>query len=201
MPNIGVNVERIVNGKPREYAKNESLNALDIEDHLSKQLCRSEFPKDNFGHPLALNLLAWIDSQLESGQSKEEWKAQVEANKILGIQGSEVPIDGICVRVGAMRCHSQAITLKLKKDLPVSEIESILAKHNDWVKVIPDDRDATMRELTPAKVTGTLSIPVGRIRKLNMGPEYISAFTVGDQLLWGAAEPLRRMLRIVLEQN
>ena len=134
-------------------------------------------------------------------QSREEWKAQAEANKILGIKGGEVPIDGICVRVGAMRCHSQAITLKLKKDLPLAEIETILANHNDWVKVIPNDRDATMQELTPAKVTGTLSIPVGRIRKLNMGPEYISAFTVGDQLLWGAAEPLRRMLRIVLEQK
>ena len=140
-------------------------------------------------------------SQLPSGQSREEWKAQAEANKILGISNAaqkEIPIDGICVRVGAMRCHSQAITIKLKKDLPVEEIETILASHNEWVKVVPNDRDATMQELTPAKVTGTLTIPVGRVRKLTMGPEYISAFTVGDQLLWGAAEPLRRMLRIVL---
>jgi aspartate-semialdehyde dehydrogenase len=148
--------------------------------------------------PLAGSLIPYIDSQLESGQSREEWKAQVEANKIMGRSDNQVPVDGLCVRVGAMRCHSQAMTIKLKKDLPVSEIESILAGHNDWVKVVPNDRDVSMTELTPAKVTGTLSIPVGRIRKLNMGPEYISAFTVGDQLLWGAAEPLRRMLRILL---
>ncbi len=132
--------------------------------------------------------------------SKEEWKAGVETNKILGRSGNPIPIDGICVRIGAMRSHSQALTIKLKKDLSVSEIEGILAKGNDWVKVIPNDRDATMQELTPTKVTGTLSIPIGRIRKLAMGPEYISAFTVGDQLLWGAAEPLRRMLRILQER-
>jgi len=132
--------------------------------------------------------------------SKEEWKAGVETNKILGRSDNPIPIDGICVRIGAMRSHSQALTIKLKKDLPVSEIESILAKANDWVKVIPNDRDATIEELTPAKVTGTLSVPIGRIRKLTMGPEYISAFTVGDQLLWGAAEPLRRMLRILQER-
>ena len=135
------------------------------------------------------------EGQREWGQG-ECWKG--EANKILGVTESPVPIDGICVRVGAMRCHSQAITLKLKQDLSVEEIETLLAEHNEWVKVIPNDRNATMEELTPAKVTGTLSIPVGRIRKLTMGPEYISAFTVGDQLLWGAAEPLRRMLRIIL---
>ncbi|HAC30580.1 MAG TPA: aspartate-semialdehyde dehydrogenase, partial [Marinobacter hydrocarbonoclasticus] len=134
------------------------------------------------------------------GMSKEEWKAGVETNKILGRSDNPIPIDGICVRIGAMRSHSQALTIKLKKDLSVSEIEGILAKANDWVKVIPNDRDATMQELTPAKVTGTLSIPIGRIRKLSMGPEYISAFTVGDQLLWGAAEPLRRMLRILQER-
>jgi len=148
--------------------------------------------------PLAGSLIPYIDSQLESGQSREEWKAQVEANKILGTDTAPTPIDGLCVRVGAMRCHSQALTIKLKKDLPVAEIESILAGANDWVKVVPNDRQSSMDELTPAKVTGTLSIPVGRIRKLAMGPEYISAFTVGDQLLWGAAEPLRRMLRILL---
>ena len=162
-----------------------------------------DYPSEQFGVPLAGSLIPYIDSQLPSGQSREEWKAQAEANKILGISNTEqkeIPIDGICVRVGAMRCHSQAITIKLKKDLPVEEIETILASHNEWVKVVPNDRDATMQELTPAKVTGTLTIPVGRIRKLTMGPEYISAFTVGDQLLWGAAEPLRRMLRIVLEK-
>ena len=173
---------------------------LDIDQQVAEFIRSNEYPSDQFGVPLAGSLIPYIDSQLPSGQSREEWKAQAEANKILGTSGGEVPIDGICVRVGAMRCHSQAITLKLKKDLSVTEIEQILAQHNDWVKVVPNDRDATMQELTPAKVTGTLSIPVGRIRKLTMGPEYISAFTVGDQLLWGAAEPLRRMLRIVLEQ-
>ena len=132
--------------------------------------------------------------------SKEEWKAGVETNKILGRSENPIPIDGLCVRIGAMRSHSQALTIKLKKDLPVAEIESILAKANDWVKVIPNDREVTIEELTPAKVTGTLSVPIGRIRKLAMGPEYISAFTVGDQLLWGAAEPLRRMLRILQER-
>ena len=172
---------------------------LDIDEQVSEFIRSDDYPSEQFGVPLAGSLIPYIDSQLPSGQSREEWKAQAEANKILGTQGPEVPIDGICVRVGAMRCHSEAVTLKLKKDLPIDEIERILAEHNAWVKVIPNDRDATMQELTPAKVTGTLSIPVGRIRKLTMGPEYISAFTVGDQLLWGAAEPLRRMLRIVLE--
>ena len=135
---------------------------------------------------------------LGNGQSKEEWKGGVETNKILGHSDNPTVIDGLCVRIGSMRCHSQALTLKLKKDLPVSEIEAILAGANDWVKVIPNEKEASMHELTPAKVTGTLSVPVGRIRKLEMGGEYISAFTVGDQLLWGAAEPLRRVLRIVL---
>jgi aspartate-semialdehyde dehydrogenase len=138
--------------------------------------------------------------QLDSGQSKEEWKAQVETNKILGRSDNPVPIDGLCVRIGAMRCHSQALTVKLKKDVPINEIEGILAEANDWVKVVPNDRELTMTDLTPAAVTGTLTVPVGRLRKLTMGSEYLSAFTVGDQLLWGAAEPLRRTLRILLEQ-
>ena len=168
-------------------------------DKSTAEFIRSEaYPTDQFGVPLAGSLIPYIDTQLDSGQSREEWKAEVETNKILGTSESPTPIDGICVRVGAMRCHSQALTIKLKQDLPVEEIEQILAGANDWVKVIPNDRDATMEELTPAKVTGTLSVPVGRIRKLSMGPEYISAFTVGDQLLWGAAEPLRRMLDILL---
>ena len=171
---------------------------LEIDKSTAEFIRSKDYPVDQFGVPLAGSLIPYIDSQLESGQSREEWKAEVEANKIMGTSDKPTPIDGLCVRVGAMRCHSQAMTIKLKKDLPVSEIESILAGANDWVKVIPNDRDITMQELTPAKVTGTLSIPVGRIRKLNMGPEYISAFTVGDQLLWGAAEPLRRMLRILL---
>jgi aspartate-semialdehyde dehydrogenase len=171
---------------------------LDIDQQVAEFIRSDDYPSDQFGVPLAGSLIPYIDTQLPSGQSREEWKAQAEANKILGVTESPVPIDGICVRVGAMRCHSQAITLKLKQDLSVEEIETLLAEHNEWVKVIPNDRNATKEELTPAKVTGTLSIPVGRIRKLTMGPEYISAFTVGDQLLWGAAEPLRRMLRIIL---
>lgn len=173
---------------------------LDIDKAVAERLRSDEFPKDQFGVPLAGSLIPWIDTQLPSGQSREEWKAGAETNKILGIEDSPIPIDGLCVRVGAMRCHSQALTIKLKKDISVEEIEQKLAKANDWVKVIPNDREQTINELTPTEVTGTLSIPVGRIRKLTMGPEYISAFTVGDQLLWGAAEPLRRMLRILLEK-
>lgn len=171
---------------------------LDIDRKVASAM-RNDLVIDNFGAPLAGSLLPYIDSQLESGQSREEWKAQVETNKILGSTGSPVPVDGICVRVGAMRCHSQALTLKLKKDIPLDEVSDIIAKANDWVKVIPNDRDVTLQELTPTKVTGTLSIPVGRLRKMSMGSQYLSAFTVGDQLLWGAAEPLRRMLRILKE--
>ncbi|RCU52804.1 aspartate-semialdehyde dehydrogenase [Corallincola luteus] len=173
---------------------------LDIDRKVADRMRNGEFPTDQFGVPLAGSLIPWIDTPMPSGQSREEWKAEVEANKIIGRSESPVPIDGLCVRIGAMRCHSQALTIKLNKDLPVSEIESILASHNDWVKVIPNDREITVEELTPTKVTGTLSVPIGRIRKLSMGPEYISAFTVGDQLLWGAAEPLRRMLRILLDK-
>ncbi|MDB2330672.1 aspartate-semialdehyde dehydrogenase [Alteromonas sp.] len=187
-----------IHANVKEKVDNPATAILEIDQQVSEFIRSNDYPSEQFGVPLAGSLIPYIDSQLPSGQSREEWKAQAEANKILGIKEKAVPIDGICVRIGAMRCHSQAITLKLKKDLPVDEIERMLAEHNEWVKVIPNDRDITMQELTPAKVTGTLSIPVGRIRKLSMGPEYISAFTVGDQLLWGAAEPLRRMLRIVL---
>jgi len=182
----------------KDKVEDPATAILDIDRQVADFIRSDDYPKDQFGVPLAGSLIPYIDSQLPSGQSREEWKAEAEANKILGTAAAPTPIDGLCVRVGAMRCHSQAITLKLKQDLPVEEIEAILAGHNDWVKVIPNDREVTMEELTPAKVTGTLSIPVGRIRKLTMGPEYISAFTVGDQLLWGAAEPLRRMLRILL---
>lgn len=171
---------------------------LDIDRKVAERLREDDFPSDQFGVPLAGSLIPWIDTQLASGQSREEWKAGAETNKILGTDASPIPIDGLCVRVGAMRCHSQALTIKLKQDISVADIEAKLAAANDWVKVIPNDRDLSIAELSPAKVTGTLSIPVGRIRKLDMGPEYISAFTVGDQLLWGAAEPLRRMLRILL---
>ena len=140
-----------------------------------------------------------IRDSLESGQSKEEWKAQVETNKILGRSDNPVPIDGLCVRIGAMRCHSQALTIKMKQDVPLDEISDMIAGHNDWVKVVANEPQVTVNELTPAAVTGTLTVPVGRMRKLSMGNDYLSAFTVGDQLLWGAAEPLRRMLRILLE--
>jgi aspartate-semialdehyde dehydrogenase len=180
---------------------NPATAILDIDRQVSEFINSDEYPKNHFGVPLAGSLIPYIDSQLDSGQSREEWKAQVEANKIMGSGHNPVPIDGLCVRVGAMRCHSQAMTMKLTRDIPVAEIEAILASHNEWVSVIANDRDASMTALTPAAVTGTLNIPVGRIRKLNMGPEYISAFTVGDQLLWGAAEPLRRMLRILLNRS
>ena len=172
---------------------------LEVDKLVSEKIKSESLPTDQFGVPLAGSLIPWIDVPMPSGQSKEEWKAEVEANKILGSNIQPIPVDGLCVRIGAMRCHSQAMTIKLKKDISVEEIESILASHNEWVKVVPNERDVTSKELTPVNVTGTLSIPVGRIRKLSMGPEYISAFTVGDQLLWGAAEPLRRMLRIITD--
>lgn len=180
-----------------EELANPASAILDIDRKVSDFLRSDVYPKENFGVPLAGSLIPWIDADLGNGQSKEEWKGGVETNKILGTQ-NPIVIDGLCVRVGAMRCHSQAITLKLKKDLPVEEIEALLAGANDWVKVVPNQKEASIHDLTPAAVTGTLTVPVGRIRKLGMGGEYISAFTVGDQLLWGAAEPLRRILRIIL---
>ncbi|MDD5176860.1 MAG: aspartate-semialdehyde dehydrogenase [Sterolibacterium sp.] len=176
---------------------------LDIDREVAGILRTDKFPTENFGVPLAGSLIPWIDKDLGNGQSREEWKGQAETNKILGLGetggSSPIPVDGICVRVGAMRCHSQALTIKLKKDVPLNDIDAILAAHNDWVKVVPNQREVTLKELTPTAVTGTLAVPVGRLRKLSMGPEYLSAFTVGDQLLWGAAEPLRRMLRILLD--
>jgi aspartate-semialdehyde dehydrogenase len=172
---------------------------LEIDRKVADFIRSDRYPVDAWPVPLAGNLIPWIDVALESGQSKEEWKAQVEANKIMRRSDNPIPIDGLCVRVGAMRCHSQALTIKLTKDVPLTDIDSLIAAHNQWVKVVPNDRELTMRELTPAAVTGTLTVPIGRMRKLNMGPQYLTAFTVGDQLLWGAAEPLRRMLRILLE--
>ncbi|MDE2366460.1 MAG: aspartate-semialdehyde dehydrogenase [Betaproteobacteria bacterium] len=172
---------------------------LDIDREVAGTLRNGNFPTENFGVPLAGSLIPWIDRDLGNGQTREEWKGQSETNKILGRTDRMVPVDGICVRVGAMRCHSQALTIKLKQDVPLDEIEDILAASNSWVRVIPNQRDSTLKELTPAAVTGNLTIPVGRMRKLAMGGEYLSAFTVGDQLLWGAAEPLRRMLRILVE--
>lgn len=175
--------------------------ALDIERRVSDALRNGAMPKEHFGYPLAGSLLAWIDKDLGNGQSREEWKAQAEANKILGRSERPIPVDGICVRVGAMRCHSQALTIKLKKDVPLDEVQGIVAEGNEWVRVVPNRREETLAELTPAAVTGKLAIPVGRLRKLPMGGDYLAAFTVGDQLLWGAAEPLRRMLRILLDSG
>ena len=173
---------------------------------LAKQHAFSADETKQFGVPLGGNLIPWIDKDLGNGMSREEWKAGAETNKILGrgaafgsAAKAEIAVDGLCVRVGAMRCHSQALTIKLKKDVPLDEINDIIASNNQWVKVVPNNREASMQDLTPAAVTGSLTIPVGRLRKMQMGGDYLSAFTVGDQLLWGAAEPLRRMLRIVLE--
>jgi len=172
---------------------------LDIDRKVASTI-RNDVPREFFPAPLAGGLIPWIDKQLDNGQSKEEWKGQAEVNKILGTD-STIPVDGLCVRIGAMRCHSLALTVKLKKDLPLEEIESIIKSGNDWVKFVPNDRSITEQELTPASITGGLKIGVGRVRKLNMGPEYVSAFVIGDQLLWGAAEPLRRMLRILKESK
>ncbi|MDJ0832611.1 MAG: aspartate-semialdehyde dehydrogenase [Gammaproteobacteria bacterium] len=172
---------------------------LDIDRQVAEHIRSNDYPADQFGVPLAGSLIPWIDVQLENGQSKEEWKGGVETNKILGRGDDLIPIDGLCVRVGAMRSHSQALTVKLKQNLPMDEIHELLASANDWVEVLPNDRAITMQSLSPAAVTGTLKVPVGRLRKMAMGDQYLSAFTVGDQLLWGAAEPLRRMLNILLQ--
>lgn len=172
---------------------NPSFNALLMERELTNLFKDNHYPQENFGAPLSLNLLPWIDTEVEGGQSKEEWKAQVEANKIL--QTKElIPIDGTCVRVGALRCHSQAFTIKLKKTVDIATVEQIIGTHNDWVRFIPNNKEQTLKNLTPAAVTGTLDIPVGRVRKMTLGDQFLNAFSVGDQLLWGAAEPLRRML-------
>ena len=178
---------------------------LEIDRKVASVLRSQEIPTKNFrGVPLAGSLIPWIDVPHENGQSKEEWKGGAECNKILGLPAfrtpGSIPIDGICVRISSMRCHSQGLTIKLKKNIPLEEINTIIASGNSWVKVIPNEREASEKELTPAAVTGTLSIPIGRLHKLAMGPEYLGAFTCGDQLLWGAAEPLRRMLRIILEK-
>ncbi len=175
---------------------NPASQILEI-DYKVTDIMRHNLETTQFGVPLAGSLIPWIDAQLESGQSREEWKAQAEANKIMGREHSPIYIDGLCVRIGAMRSHAQALTIKLKQDIPLREIEQALAGHNDWVKVVANDKNVSMQQLTPAAVSGTLDIPVGRLRKLTMGGQYLSAFTVGDQLLWGAAEPLRRMLRII----
>jgi aspartate-semialdehyde dehydrogenase len=191
----------VINDCVSSELANPASSILDIDRKVVETMRSNSFPSDNFGAPLAGSLIPWIDVKRDNGQSKEEWKAGAEANKILGLQSSPIPIDGTCVRIGAMRCHSQALTIKLKQNVPMDEIEEIIASHNDWVKVIPNERDITAQELTPTKVTGTLSVPVGRLRKMSMGDDFLNAFTVGDQLLWGAAEPLRRTLRIILDEK
>src|SRR6266550_1726313 len=170
---------------------------LDIDRAVARALRSADLPTAHIGHPLAGSLLPWIYTDLGNGQSKEEWKAEAEGNKILGRSNNPVPIDGFCVRVGVMRCHSQGLTIKLRRDVPLAEIESMLASAHEWICVVPNEKEATLRELTPAAITGTLTVAISRLRKLSMGSEYLGAFTVGDQLLWGAAEPLRRMLRIL----
>ena len=183
----------------KDLLDDPASSILDIDREVADTLRDKQFPVENFGVPLAGSLIPWIDKAVANGQSREEWKGLAETNKIMGKESVSVPVDGTCVRVGAMRCHSQALTMKLKKNIPIEEVESIIASSNEWVHVVPNEREATTQQLTPAAVTGSLSIPVGRIRKLAMGDEYLSAFTVGDQLLWGAAEPLRRMLRIIVQ--
>ena len=193
-----------LNAEVRPLLDDPKSAILEIDRRiLAKQQSLSALETANFGVPLGGSLIPWIDKDLGDGMSKEEWKGGAETNKILG-QGAgfgtaAVPVDGFCVRIGAMRCHSQALTFKLKKDVPLADIEAMIAADNAWVKVVPNTRESSIRDLTPVAVTGTMQIPVGRLRKLVMGPEYLGAFTVGDQLLWGAAEPLRRMLRILIE--
>jgi aspartate-semialdehyde dehydrogenase len=194
-----------INASVKHLLDNPASAILEIDKQvLATQHGLSPEETKQFGAPLGGNLIPWIDKDLGNGQSKEEWKGGAETNKILGrgegFSASAIPVDGLCVRIGAMRCHSQALTIKLRKDVPLDEINDIIAKDNQWVKFVPNTREASVKELTPAAVTGSLAIPVGRVRKMSMGGDYLSAFTVGDQLLWGAAEPLRRMLRIVLDK-
>jgi len=190
----------VLGDSTRNLVKDPASAILDIDRAVSESIRSRELPSENIGYPLAGSLLPWIDKDMGDGQSREEWKGHAETNKILGrSNGNVVPVDGICVRVGAMRCHSQALTIKLRRPLPIDEIEGMLADAHDWVKIVPNRREETLAELTPAAVTGKLSVPVGRLRTLPMGKDYLAAFTVGDQLLWGAAEPLRRMVRILLD--
>lgn len=194
-----VNQMRHVGNSAAPLLDDPASAILDLDRRVTETLRDGSLPVDNFGAPLAASLIPWIDRAMDNGQTREEWKGMAETNKILGREKTPVPVDGCCVRVGAMRCHSQAFTIKLKKDVPLEDIKSAIAAHNQWVYLVENTREDTLRELTPARVTGTLDIPVGRLRKLKLGPEYLTAFSVGDQLLWGAAEPVRRMLKIVLE--
>lgn len=187
-----------LHGEVNDLLADPSSAILDIDKKITAKLNDGSLAMDNWGVPLAASLIPWIDVPVADGQSKEEWKGIAETNKILGNSADRIiPIDGLCVRIGAMRCHSQGLTIKLKRDVSVEEIERIIADHNEWVRVIPNDRQISSRELTPVKVSGTLTVPIGRIHKMNIGPEYLTAFTVGDQLLWGAAEPVRRALKII----
>jgi aspartate-semialdehyde dehydrogenase len=185
-------------GSAAPLLRDPAASILDIDRAVGEALRSDRCPQANFGVPLAASLIPWIDKDLGNGQSREEWKAGVESNKIMGTESRPVPVEGICVRVSAMRCHSQALTIKLTRDVPLAELEALIAAGNSWVRVVPNNREASIRELSPAAVSGTLTIPIGRLRKLAMGGEYLSAFTVGDQLLWGAAEPLRRTMRFLL---
>ncbi len=199
------NMRELLNQMGVAYASVADLLAdpksaiLDIDRRFAEKLRSADMPTENFGVPLAGSLIPWIDKQLDNGQSREEWKGQAEVNKILG-KSKPIPVDGLCVRIGAMRCHSLALTLKLKQDVPLNEIETLIKGGNPWVKFVPNQREISARELTPVAVTGKLDVAVGRVRKMEMGQEYVSAFVCGDQLLWGAAEPLRRMLRILLNR-
>ena len=181
--------------------ENPAASILELDRKIVDILNSDKYPIDYFGAPLAGSLIPWIDRPMENGQTREEWKGYAETNKILGLEENPVPIDGQCVRIGAMRCHSQAFTIKLNRDISVEDITAIIGEHNSWVKIVPNTKEETLRELSPAAVSGTLSVPVGRIRKLNIGPTFLTAFSVGDQLLWGAAEPLRRIVRIIAEHD
>ncbi|MHB8900685.1 MAG: aspartate-semialdehyde dehydrogenase [Thermoguttaceae bacterium] len=190
----------VITGKAGQFLKDPASAILDLDRNVTATIREAGFPTANFLAPLAASLIPWIDKPVADGQTREEWKGMVEANKILGCQ-PPIPVDGICVRVGAMRCHSQGMTIKLKKDVPLAEIEQLIAADHAWAKVVPNDKESTLAQLTPAAVSGTLITPIGRLRKMKLGPEYLTGFTVGDQLLWGAAEPLRRMVRILLEEK
>ena len=189
---------RTIGDKAAPILDDPASAILDLDRKVTDTLRSDAYPVENWGVPLGASLIPWIDRAMENGQTLEEWKGFVETNKILGRSEKPIPIDGQCIRIGAMRCHSQAFTIKLKKDVPLDEINAALAANNDWVRVIPNNKEDSIRELTPAAVTGTLNVPVGRIRKMNIGENFLTAFSVGDQLLWGAAEPLRRILNIIL---
>jgi aspartate-semialdehyde dehydrogenase len=189
----------ILGDASRERLSDPASTAIEIDEIITRELRSTGFPIENFSAPLAASLIPWIDSPMESGQTREEWKGLVETNKILNTK-NPIPVDGVCVRVGAMRCHSQGFTIKLTRDVPLDEITDIISGGNNWVRLVPNDKEPTLEHLTPAAVNGTLTVPVGRVRKMIMGPEYLAAFSVGDQLLWGAAEPIRRILNIVLDE-